>query len=322
VEWYNKIDKYQRLLKRNETNGIPIGPATSNIISELILSKIDEELNKKCFIYVRYIDDYRAFLDTYEECEEFVRLLSEELFKYKLLLNINKTYIVELPIPSSPEWILDLTTRLPKEDNITRTSLIRFLDYALSKQVVSQDGSIIKYAIKSIINNVNYVNERTLESLIQYLLTLCIKYPILLSLLNTLFEKNINNNNKLYSNQILSILNEHTINKRSDAMTWGIYYLNNYLADIDIPEDIASKVISSKECIPILFLYLSKQYDKEIVEFCNKLNKEDNFLLDRYWLLLYQLFIDNKISNPYINFNSDKDGFDILKSNNVSFILQ
>jgi len=45
--WFNKIDTYQRCMKRNETNGIPIGPATSNIVSELILAKIDKTLQKK-----------------------------------------------------------------------------------------------------------------------------------------------------------------------------------------------------------------------------------------------------------------------------------
>jgi len=153
-KWFNQIDKYQRLMKRNETNGVPIGPATSNIVSELILARIDIELNKDGFEFIRLIDDYTAYFDTYEKAEEFIRRLSEELSKYKLLLNIKKTFIEQLPSPSSPEWIVDLTTRIPDKENISPTNVIRFLDYALTKQSIIPDGSVLKYAVKSIIYDV------------------------------------------------------------------------------------------------------------------------------------------------------------------------
>ena len=310
--WFNQIDKYQRLTKRNETNGVPIGPATSSIISELILARIDKKLNDERFEFIRFIDDYRAYLDTYEKAERFIRRLSEELSKYKLLLNIKKTIIEQLPSPSSPEWIVDLTTRMPDKKNISPINIIRFLDYAVTKQA---DGSILKYAVKSIIYN---VKDDMAELLLQYLLNLCIKHPILLPLLNILFEKITFDSGFPYTEQLLKILNEHTINKRSDAMAWTLYYLNKFSQSID--EETAKEVISSKDCISILFLYLSKQHEKKVIDFCNGLDKSVLFLLDQYWLLLYQLFFDGKISNPY---NDDKDkgeAFEILKHERVSFI--
>lgn len=313
--WFNQIDKYQRLTKRNETNGVPIGPATSNIISELILARIDKQLNDEGFEFIRFIDDYTAYFDTYEKAEKFIRRLLEELSGYKLLLNIGKTVIEQLPSPSSPEWIADLTTRIPDKENISHTNIIRFLDYALTKQAICPDGSILKYAVKSIIYD---VKEYMAELLLQYLLSLCIKYPTLLPLLNILFGKIKFDSGCPYTDQLLKILNEHTINKRSDAMTWTLYYLNKFSQSI--PQEIAKEVISSKDCISILFLYLSKQHDEKVMNFCNTLDKSDLFLLDQYWLLLYQLFFDGKISNPY---NDDNDGgevFNILKNEGVSFI--
>ncbi|HUV02844.1 MAG TPA: RNA-directed DNA polymerase [Desulfobacteria bacterium] len=334
-KWFNKIDMYQRLIKRNETNGIPIGPASSNIISESILARIDKTLKDEGFVFIRFIDDYTAYFYTYEKAEEFIRRLSEELSRYKLLLNIKKTSIKQLPFPSSPEWIIDLTTRMPDKVNITPTSMIRFLEYALNKQAISPDGSVLKYAIKTIIYDVK--NETT-KLLLQYTLNLCITYPILIPLLDTLFEKVSSDSeaSKLITEQLLNILDEHAINKRSDAMTWVLYYLNKFSQSI--PEQTAKKVIKSGDCIAILFLYLSNQYDKEIVTFCNELDEKDLFLLDQYWLLLYQLFFEGKITNPYQNkdaytnhlrSNSDTEEnamkreiqvFNILKSNGVSFI--
>ncbi|HWY99089.1 MAG TPA: RNA-directed DNA polymerase [Bacteroidia bacterium] len=57
--WYNRLDFAIRSMQRNETVGIAIGPDTSGIISELILSRIDKAL--KDYNYLRFIDDYRCY---------------------------------------------------------------------------------------------------------------------------------------------------------------------------------------------------------------------------------------------------------------------
>jgi len=119
-------------------------------------------------------------------------------------------------------------------------------------------------------------------------------------------------------------------------MTWSLYYLNTFSQSI--PKEIAENVIKSEDCISILFLYLSKQHDNEIVAFCDGVDKSDLFLLDQHWLLLYQLFFDGKISNPYQDktaytnhLKSKTDTpenamkreiqvFNTLKNNGVSFI--
>jgi len=197
--------------------------------------------------------------------------------------------------------------------------MIRFLDYALIKQENNPDGSILKYAIKSIINLINN-NLNLIDPLIQYLLDICIKYPIIIPLLDNLFNKRLKL--KLYSvfpytANLLEILNEHTVNKRSDAMSWILYYLNKFSQKIPIKN--AKRIISSNESIPILFLYLSKQYNQEVINFCNKIiNKKDPFLVDQHWMLLYQLFLDRNIANPYNG--NDAKAFDILSKNKVSFI--
>ena len=55
--WFNNIDKAIRYGSRKETSGIPIGPATSNIASEIILERVDRDLRRN-FEYIRFIDDY------------------------------------------------------------------------------------------------------------------------------------------------------------------------------------------------------------------------------------------------------------------------
>ena len=175
-----------------------------------------------------------------------------------------------------------------------------------------------------------------LAIVLKYLLGLCIKYPILIPVLNTLFEKVNTTNGFVYISQLIRILEEHTINKRSDAVAWILYYLNKFSQPI--PSNTAKAIVTSSDCIGILMLYLSKQYDNEVISFCNGLDKTDLFLLDQYWLLLYQLFLDGKIANPYSDINAYVDilenktdtiqaamqretlAFEILKANGVNFI--
>ena len=299
--WFNQVDKCVRAMKRNETNGVPIGPATSNIISEAILVRIDTILKNEGFVFVRFIDDYTAYFDAYEEAEKFIRRLGEELSKYKLLLNAKKTVIEQLPCPSSAEWVVDLATRIPRDKEVP-SILIRFLDYAVDKQAISPDGSVIKYAAKTIVRD---IDDKTVDIVLKYLLGLCIKYPILIPVLNTLFEKVNTNNGFVYTSQLIKILDEHTINRRSDAMAWTLHYLNKFSQPI--PSDTAKAIIASSDCVAILMLYLSRQYDNEVIAFCNGLDKTDIFLLDQHWLLLYQLFLDGKITNPYTDVNAYVD---------------
>lgn len=46
-QWYNQIDHFAQNSKNGETHGLLIGPHTSNLLSEIILCKIDEELCKR-----------------------------------------------------------------------------------------------------------------------------------------------------------------------------------------------------------------------------------------------------------------------------------
>lgn len=73
--WASELDKAQSRCKRCETQGIPIGPATSSIIVELILHKIDERLRNEGFDHIRYVDDYSCSCRTHEHAQKFLQVL-------------------------------------------------------------------------------------------------------------------------------------------------------------------------------------------------------------------------------------------------------
>ena len=68
----------------------------------------------------------------------------------------------------------------------------------------------------------------------------------------------------------------------------------------------------------LLYFTTDQVRKRRIVTFARKLAQkpDDLYRLDQYWLLLYQLFLENKIANPY---GADAS-FDIMKAEGVSFV--
>lgn len=74
-EWYNRLDQKQRFLNRGETQGAPIGPATSNVLCEIILHKVDLSLSDLGYRFVRFIDDYNCFTKSQDDAENVSAIL-------------------------------------------------------------------------------------------------------------------------------------------------------------------------------------------------------------------------------------------------------
>lgn len=335
----NKLDEHQRMMKRKETTGIAIGPGTSNIVSEIILYEVDKLLKDKGFEFYRFIDDYTAFCSTYEESESFIRHLSEYLSTYRLLLNIKKTEIKKLPKPTVADWVSDLGSRISQRTKVNEFYCIRMLDYALDLQEKNTGGSILKFTLKSLINKATPKAE---IALLDYSVNLTMHYPILLPLIGDLLSATIRKPNDSYYKSIIFTLNQCIINRNSDGMVWCLFYIAKYYSE-KLSDEVAEKIISAGDSIAITTLYLFADHQQKVVDFCQDIIQLSLFDIDQYWLLLYQVFFDGKISNPYENLdkylplvngakeeskvtkaenfrNHDKKSFDVLKNKGVSFI--
>ncbi|MBT7081653.1 MAG: hypothetical protein HN929_09345, partial [Chloroflexi bacterium] len=187
---------------------------------------------------------------------------------------------------------------------------VRFIDYAVRVNNEYPDGSVLKYAVKSIIN---HLDEPAKHQVLLYLLGLVRYFPILLPLIDGLLAANAGYNH-VYAKYLNVICIENSLEGRSDGIAWSLYYLNKY--KLPISYEIVEKVVASKDCIGLTMLYMSGEFECEVIGFLNAVDHSDLYEIDQYWLLFYQLFFDGKLSNPYAN----DDTFDILKAEDVSFI--
>lgn len=308
--WFNQIDQKVRSLKRGETNGVPIGPATSNIISEILLCKIDEKLSEDYKHHIRYIDDYTSFHETREEAENFVIDLEKYLAEYKLILSISKTSIVEQPVSLSDEWVSDLSTRMPTGESIDRVSAIRYLDYANQLRKNYPDGSVLKYAAKTIIKR---LESNAKSTVLDYLFNTAIRFPIVIPLMDTIFNETPSLMTPARKGKIKVLLKEHIRYNRHDMICWLLFFVLKYR--IRLNQQIRKAIIGSDDCLSKYLLLLKYSDDPLLITEIERItNSNDEYLWDNNWLLVYEGFRRDLTNNPY------NDGvFEILKVADVKF---
>ncbi len=107
----NRLDKLFQSANDGCTNGLPIGPAVSDLVSEIILSAVDTQLSQNLpglkrgsILALRFKDDYRFLCKEKDDCRKVTKALQNQLKKFNLLLNENKTLILELPDGIFREW--------------------------------------------------------------------------------------------------------------------------------------------------------------------------------------------------------------------------
>lgn len=140
-EWVNDFDKYTRALKNNETNGIVTGPFTSRIFSEIILSKIDRDLEDDGFIFSRYVDDYSFYFNSQFDANSGLPKISSRLKEYDLNINESKTEISLFPFKRYVD--------LPNEMRSCSQNMKDILCKAMSLESDGVKGAH-KYALKYI----------------------------------------------------------------------------------------------------------------------------------------------------------------------------
>jgi hypothetical protein len=128
-----KFDTIMQNLNYGETNGIVIGPEFSRIFAELILQRIDrnvetilrekEDLNHKIdYEIFRYVDDFFVFYNEESTKDKILKHFRLQLKDYKLYLNDAKTILYETPI------ITEITIAKQKITELLSTSLTWKID--------------------------------------------------------------------------------------------------------------------------------------------------------------------------------------------------
>lgn len=318
-KWFNQLDFYTRNLKFGETNGVLIGPHSSNLISEIILCCIDYELAKKKYKFYRNVDDYTCFTNSYEEAERFFIDLSETLKGFELLLNSKKSVINKLPQASVSNWVTklnhfnfsDLYQTKTGKSGVKLKELRGFIDFSIETMLENKnDAAILNYAIKIISNK--HLGDFAYNYFIKKIHHLTLLYPYLVLIL----EKSVFEKHNVEKERIVLLANDlydlGQKKKNYEICAYAIYFAVKYKFKLHFNDSIKKNSIKSNDCIFMLIAFLydkrnqKKSYLKEYNDIAIKLLRED---FHRYWLFCFEVLTQNELKDKYKELKNAKITF-------------
>lgn len=303
----NDIDHCVQQMKDGETHGLLIGPHASNLLSEIILSRIDKMLVDEGWQYTRNVDDYSCYVETHEKGQKFLLRLNTLLREYDLLLNHKKTEILELPIAAVEQWVrqINLMGSLTSIGKMNYKAVRAYLDSSIElMQNNKSNTAILNYTIKVLKHQP--LTENAKDYYIKTVMHFSVIYPYLIPLL----DENVFDIFKVSVNQIKEfaeiIYRENFESQNYEGVYHAIFLAIKYGFTLD--ELTAQQAIATDDCILLLFAYcyLKKIKDrlsvKDLKNYARNIDKSD---FDRYWIFLYEILPKSELSSEW---KAMKDG--------------
>lgn len=145
--WGNRVDFLMRNCQDAQTNGIPVGPDTSLVLAELLLTRVDRKLTRRRIKGLRYMDDYELVFDSEKQALEARTHLQQALLEFELNLSTTKTGVYALPQQLEEPWVSSLNLfQLSEWDPYFETQVVRFFDRAFELARDFPQEGVLKYA--------------------------------------------------------------------------------------------------------------------------------------------------------------------------------
>lgn len=320
----NLLDKCTQITRDQQTNGLLIGPHSSNIISEIILTKIDAELQAKGFERIsRHIDDYTFFAEDFDQAESFLKELGLCLRGFEMSLNDKKTRVLPLPRPSAENWIQRLNRfSFPKDEEIRFSTVRSFLDLALECSQNAGKSTPLNYAIKVLSNPAHKLNSRARRLYILEATNLALVYPYLAPQLDKhVFDRYGNDDLATQVSEFSSSLAKMGLRKLyPDAVAHALYYALKHEAELNLNNDELKEIVALDDCVVnvLLFEYATRKKRAKVVtaikDLANEIKRWDKRDRDKQWLLIYQLWTAKELTGNAQGFLAE------LKTKNFQFL--
>jgi hypothetical protein len=313
TKWYNKLDFYVRNINNGQTHGLIIGPHTSNLLSEIILTKIDQMLFDDGWKFIRKIDDYSCYVESHERGQAFLVSLNKCLRYYGLLLNHKKTSVKELPSATVEQWVrrINAFTAFDMKNSMNYKEVQAYFDLSIELMKENEGNSaVLKYAIKVLSNKKLSANAK--EYCTKTIMHLTLIYPYLATLLDKYVFDAFAVDSSLIGSFSQNLLDSGIKSRNYEEASLAVYFALKYGAILDgidfcIIED-------SNHCVFMLLCYLYHKQHKnsEQLKLLRELAetlKQTN--MDAYWLFVYEVLPQSKLNDYWKNMK--KQGVSFLK---------
>lgn len=325
------IDTLVRNCNDKQSVGLPIGPDSSFILSEMLASRLDHEINNilKDIDYecIRYYDDYYFYINSIGDGETILKKVQKVFYEYKLEMNENKVQIKQLPYFQSDLWNIEIHNYQFKNSIIQDIQELEYY-FSLILKLVEQNKSNSAWIISYSLTRFEYGKVKIKKEHINIFVSLLLKTLYLdTSNIDQIFKIIFNYQiylgrdelNKI-KNLLDKLIKEHLLLNHSFEVAWGLWFYKTF--DIECGKDLLQSIFDSEDQISILIgldIVHKNSINKRKFNFMilNSKIKTEN-LYNKFWMINYECEIKNWLTFSADNIK-DHHFFKILKDLNISF---
>ncbi len=319
----NALDEDCRKMQDGQTIGLPIGPDTSRIISEIILSSIDRDIQTELGYLngVRVVDDYHLYFRSRGELEKGRAIVSRTLKDFELELNQNKEQLLELPEIIESEWFAEIREfKFRNRWDYQRKDLITFFDTVTNYTRKYPGDIVMTYAMSKLRFTVfSLKNWSVLQSLM--LNSLLIEPKILPYVAQNLLSYHLKGhpvNVPVVTDALVQLIEYHLDLVNDFEVAWALWIAKSL--NLTLPATLAARLSAVEN--PIIVLVTLDLHESGLLPGIDKthwisLLTTDN-LYNEHWLISYEAYRLGWLTGPTDHVTVDPF-FKLLKDNDVAF---
>ncbi len=249
----SKLDKAVSAGQAGQTVGIPIGPDTSRILSELVATEIERLMASSVSDLssrgVRYVDDMYLGLEDEESPAAVLSGLSGALYEFGLEVNAEKTSVCGVGLSHSPEWVhfvrnFEVSSRWQRQ----REDLDSFFEHAVYLADQHHRENVLLYAAKRAASF--EIDERNMSHLTRWLLYLARRSPGALGYIAehlSAIAREVQLPTEEIRDYITNLLPRYAAAARTDEVSWLLYWVIQ--RGYSIPPDCLEKALSLRSSV-------------------------------------------------------------------------
>ena len=327
----DKLDEYLRNCQEGQTLGVPIGPDTSLVIAELLLSEIDRRLQSDAppVAGLRYYDDYELSYRTHAEAEQGLATLQSILADFQLDLSRTKTRIVETIQPLDRLWVNKIRSFTIPQKNARRqrVAILSYFDAMNELSAEHPDDNVIEYAVGRVWRQVanrelaDYNSILIQNLMLQVLLARSSASVECYHVFLLLEQQGLKLDLDSLTANTNAIIEDHARLGHGSEVAWAVWASMRFNLTISIE---AAKALASSSDDIVALLALDADTKGLVAGGLDRTKWEplmaDSELLGEHWLLAYEAKVKNWLpSVAGVDHVIANQWFRHLKNANVSF---
>lgn len=222
------LDNAIRQTNLTETSGIPTGPFTSRIVSEVLLVKVDVELETEGFVFSRYVDDYQFFFKSENDAIQGKEIMRRIFHKYNLKINDQKTDLSRYPYHQEENMRAEFERyrnnyKKTRGDNDASSKAL--VDLFISADMFYKNGSkgAYKYLLKMLKNE--KFQQKCWERIEPLLMNICLISPRISQYVVVVVRNNREHLTNRFVDSIAENLIDCILNQYHNEAHWFLWLL-------------------------------------------------------------------------------------------------